>query len=377
MNNFKANFQELSILYVEDETESRKIIEDMLKSRFKNLWVADNGDLGLELFEKHHPNIIISDIRTPMSNGIEFVRRIRQLNHTVQIILVTSSSDTHYLLDAIDIGVSQYLVKPVRRKNLFQAIDHCANKTVLEWQIQKQNDYIYLLYQAVEQSPGITVITDVQGNIEYVNPKFTETTGYTLPEVQGKTNTVLKSGDHSKEFYESIWERIMVGKEWKGEFCNKKKDGTLYWEQATISPIRNEFGHITYFMKISEDSSNQHLANEMILESEAKYFGFFNHSKMPMLILNSSGQIIDANTKILEMTKLRIDEMQKKHYKDIFDLTDDQKKAFENKIGEIFENDEQGIESARLMNQNFKIMFSTFKDKDEQKLQLILCRADI
>ena len=92
---------------------------------------------------------------------------------------------------------------------------------------------------AVEQSPVCVVITDLKGDIQYVNPKFIQITGYTLAEVMGKNPRVLKSGEQSTEFYKNLWDTITAGKEWKGEFHNKKKNGELYWEGASISPIRN------------------------------------------------------------------------------------------------------------------------------------------
>ena len=106
---------------------------------------------------------------------------------------------------------------------------------------------------AVEQSPASIVITNRAGNIEYVNPKFIELTGYTLAEVLGKNPRVLKSGETNPEAYRELWETITAGKEWDGEFHNKKKNGELYWESASISPIRDHAGRITHYVAVKED----------------------------------------------------------------------------------------------------------------------------
>ncbi|MEI8350664.1 MAG: PAS domain S-box protein, partial [Candidatus Omnitrophota bacterium] len=106
---------------------------------------------------------------------------------------------------------------------------------------------------AVEQSPACVVITDLKGNIQYVNPKFTQLTGYALSEVIGKNPRILKSGEQSAEFYKNLWDTIVSGKEWRGEFHNKRKNGELYWEGAFISSIRNREGVITNFMAAKED----------------------------------------------------------------------------------------------------------------------------
>ena len=107
--------------------------------------------------------------------------------------------------------------------------------------------------QAVEQSPALVVITDTLGNIEFVNPKFCQLTGYTAREVMGKNPRILKSGNQSEDFYRDLWDTITDGKEWRGEFHNKKKNGELYWESASISPIIDEKGEATHYIAIKED----------------------------------------------------------------------------------------------------------------------------
>lgn len=109
------------------------------------------------------------------------------------------------------------------------------------------------LSRAVEQSPATTIITDPGGRIEYVNPRFTEVTGYTLREVAGQTPRILKSGQASIETYRELWKTILAGNEWRGELRNRKKDGTLYWASTSISPITDHQGAITHFLGISED----------------------------------------------------------------------------------------------------------------------------
>ena len=118
---------------------------------------------------------------------------------------------------------------------------------------KKAEKQLQLLSRSVEQSPVSIVITDPLGDTEYINPKFTEVTGYTADEVIGKNPRFLKSGEHSKEFYQDLWETILSGKEWRGEFHNKKKDGELYWENAVISPIIDENGSITHFLEAKMD----------------------------------------------------------------------------------------------------------------------------
>jgi PAS domain S-box-containing protein len=109
------------------------------------------------------------------------------------------------------------------------------------------------LYRAVENSPATVIITDHTGAIEYANPKFEQNSGYSIKKVIGKNPRILKSGVHSDDFYAELWMTLLGGNEWHGEFCNRKKNGELYWESASISPIKDEDGVITNFVAVKED----------------------------------------------------------------------------------------------------------------------------
>lgn len=109
------------------------------------------------------------------------------------------------------------------------------------------------LSSAIEQSPASVVITNLQGHIEYVNPKFTALTGYTAEEAMGNNPNILKSGAQDQAYYSELWSTISSGNVWRGQFQNRKKNGDLYWESATISPIRDLNGNITHFLAVKED----------------------------------------------------------------------------------------------------------------------------
>lgn len=113
------------------------------------------------------------------------------------------------------------------------------------------------LSSAVEQSPASVVITDLNGVIQYVNPKFTEVSGYAYNEAIGKNPRILKSGKTPEHIYVNLWKMISTGNEWKGELFNKKKNGELFWEYISISPIKNESGAITHYVAVKEDITEQ------------------------------------------------------------------------------------------------------------------------
>lgn len=115
------------------------------------------------------------------------------------------------------------------------------------------DEQLGLLSRAVEQSPVSIAITDQFGNITYVNPRFTALTGYTFAEAFGQNHRILKSGETPRETYEELWKAINSGKEWRGEFLNRKKNGELFWETVLISPILNKSGKITHFLAVEVD----------------------------------------------------------------------------------------------------------------------------
>lgn len=109
------------------------------------------------------------------------------------------------------------------------------------------------LSRVVEQSPTLVVITDANGDIEYVNPTFEQVSGYTSAEVIGRNPRILKSGTTSPKAYEELWRTIAAGHEWHGELCNRKKDGSFFWEYSIISPITGDDGQITHYVAVKED----------------------------------------------------------------------------------------------------------------------------
>ena len=120
------------------------------------------------------------------------------------------------------------------------------------------------LSRAMEQSPASIIITDRASSIEYVNPRFEQVTGYTKAEVVGKNPSVLKSGKNPPEVYEQLWAAISVGGEWRGELCNRRKNGELFWEFAAISGVRSENGEIEHYIAVKEDITERKEAQDRI-----------------------------------------------------------------------------------------------------------------
>lgn len=148
--------------------------------------------------------------------------------------------------------------------------DACAICTFLKdiTAVKQQQDELNRISRGVEFSSSAVIITDLNARIEYVNPKFSEITGYSKQEVLGKTPSVLHSGETDDEYYRQLWSTIQAGCEWKNEIYNKRKDGSFYWARNSISGIRDEHGTITNYIAIQDDVTREHeLAEKLSYQS--------------------------------------------------------------------------------------------------------------
>lgn len=173
-----------------------------------------------------------------------------------------------------------------------------ANDVTEKFRTEEQ---LLLQSAALESAANGIVITDVDGKIIWVNPAFTQSSGYSEAEVVGKNPRLLKSGKQDKSFYRKMWNTVLSGKVWRDTIINRRKDGTLYYEDLTITPIRNAAGSITRFVGIQHDITERKLAEEAQKASELRYRRLFESAKDGILIVDAdTGKIVDTNPYMLE-----------------------------------------------------------------------------
>ncbi len=210
-----------------------------------------------ELIGKHHHSLV----HHSHADGTPYPSEDCLVHHTIR------TGKTHYVRDEVfwrQDGSSfpvAYTSAPIRDEtgNITGVVvsfrDISREREVEQTRVR--------LETVIEQAAESVEITNTDGIIEYVNPAFTDITGYSYREAVGQTPRLLKSGKHPEEFYRQLWETITAGKVWRGQFTNKKKDGSLFTEEATISPVFNEAGEIINFVAVKRD-----ITTELELESQ-------------------------------------------------------------------------------------------------------------
>jgi len=297
---------QIKILLIEDNPGDVRLIQDILKESGNTRYELTHADClstGMEFLTKSEYNVLLLDLGLPESQGLSTLNKILSLSLKLPIVVLTSLTDDTAGIMAVQKGIQDYLVKGQLDSNLLvHSIRYAIERKKLQDDLVKSNEFleqrvlertsalemankklqlkieelkqtrerIELLFHAIEQSPGIIVITDNKGNIEYVNLKFMQLTGYTYEEIIGKNPRILKSGKTPPEEYKQLWDTITSGGAWRGKFCNKKKNGELYWESSIISSVRNSEGIITNFIAINEDITELTTERKLMEEEQKK-----------------------------------------------------------------------------------------------------------
>lgn len=163
-------------------------------------------------------------------------------------------------------------------------------------------DQSLLQSNALDAAANAILITDSEGRIEWVNKAFSKLTGYAPNEVLGKNPKILKSGQHSSEFYDLLWKTIKAGETWRSELINKRKDGSLYYEEMIVTPVKNASGVIENFVAIKQDITERKQNEADLRASELRFRGLFENASVGIYRSSPNGKIILANPALLKIT---------------------------------------------------------------------------
>ena len=330
------------VMLVDDEAVITMQLEKRLPSMgYDVVGTASSGEESILMARDLKPSLILMDIVMPgRLDGIDAAEIIsKELD--IPIIFLTAYTDDEFIERAKNVEPYGYIIKPFNEREIRPNIEIAIYKKELEQRQKQAVERIRKLSGIVEQSPCMIMVTDIKGNIKYVNPRFTQFTGYTSEEVIEKNLRFLKSGEIPPEVYKELWDTIMSGREWRGEFCNKKKNGELYWEYAFISPIKDVEGVINHFVAVKADITEWKQMREMLLQSEklktlgVMTYGISHEFSNILAVISGSVQLLKESYK--DSVPPRCDE----------ELMD--------KLGIIRESTDNGAEIIRMMNEYIKV----------------------
>jgi two-component system cell cycle sensor histidine kinase/response regulator CckA len=262
----------LRVLIVDDVAADRELLTAELdRSGFQcRVDVAETLDEVRAKLEAGRYDFALADYRLKGWRGTDVITEIRRRGLNVPVILVTGTMGEEFADECLRAGASDFVLKH-RMNRLPGAVRRALEEKRIKDEHADVLERNRRLSVAVDQSPAAVFITDPQGNIEYVNRRLTEITGYTPEDAIGQTPRLFQSGKTPDEVYEKLWDTITRGGAWRSELLNRRKNGELYWSQVSISPIRDGEGRITHFVAVHEDISERKWAEDAIREREERF----------------------------------------------------------------------------------------------------------
>lgn len=236
------NLKNLTILYVEDDDIIRTEFTEALNRIFGKVMPAINGSEALSIYQEFsgkNIDLIISDVDMPVMNGLTLLEKIRENDNKIPFIFTTAHSEVDFLLKAISLNISEYLIKPINTRALKSKVEILFGKIFKE--NKKNNNHEELSeYVSVINQVAIVSRTDENGMITDVNDFFCEVSGYSKEELIGSNHNIVRHPNNAKLFYENMWNELKQGNIWKGKIKNLSKNGEDYFFISTIIPIFNK-----------------------------------------------------------------------------------------------------------------------------------------
>ena len=242
------------ILIIDDTKLNLEMMKAMLQGEYRIL-TATNGPDGLHVARTEKIDLILLDVEMTGMDGFETCTRLKSdpATENIPVIFVTARDEVSEETKGLALGAIDYIIKPISSPVVKARVRNHVRMKQQQDQLHQTNLHLRQLSAAVEQSPVSVVITDTEANIAYVNPRFAELTGYTPEELHGKNPRILQSPETPAATYADMWRTLVAGQTWRGEFCNKRKNGELYWESASIKPLTNDDGQITHYVGVKSD----------------------------------------------------------------------------------------------------------------------------
>ena len=248
--------QNLKLLYVEDNDDARQITIVILEELFDNIVIAKNGQDGLDKFKDNDIDLIITDINMPKLNGLEMIKKIREIDKDIPILVLSAYNESGYFLDSIKMGVEGYLLKPIDMDQFAGVLAKVVQKIKLKDEVEK-NVHFLKEYEEATNTSSIVSKTDSRGIITYANSNFCKISGYSKEELIGKNHNIIRHEDMDSKAFFDMWDTIKNKKQiWTGTVKNKTKNGKSYYVQSTVKPVLDQNSNIIEYIALRNDITN-------------------------------------------------------------------------------------------------------------------------
>ena len=253
------------ILAIDDTPANLMTLGAALEGEFE-LQFATSGPDGIALALEAPPDLILLDVMMPEVDGFETYRRLSALValKEIPVVFITALDNFDSEVHGLTLGAADYITKPIHVNVARQRIRNLLERELWRKEVTLQRDSLRKLSVAVEQSPVSVAITGLDACLEYVNPRFTEITGYSEAEVLGKNPRMFQSGLTNHKTHLDLWDKLTHGQIWTGEFINRHKNGEVYWAGSQIAPVKDSAGLVTHYVALCSDISDRKAMEQKI-----------------------------------------------------------------------------------------------------------------
>ena len=304
--NQEAMFGRKKLLLVDDNLLSLEELQQVLRADYE-LFTASGGRESLVKAGSVRPDLILLDVLMPDMDGYEVMAALKNDSATrdIPVIFITARTDADSEVLALSTGAVDFIHKPIKEETVrarvrlhlelaghrehMQAMNRRLEQSLADTRLAQSR--LEILSTAIEQSPTSVLITGADALIQYVNPRFTQESGYSADEAIGQNPRMLNSGLTDPALFRDLWHHLRRGEPWSGTFTNRRKSGEIYWEEAHIAPVKDTGGRTTHYVGVKLDISDRLQAEEQLRLSEARLHAITDSALDAILMMDPQGNI--------------------------------------------------------------------------------------
>lgn len=242
----------MKLMLVEDDDVLRERLERILRREVTSVRSFSKPSEALENFDEFAPDVIVTDIKMPGMSGLDMVKVIRRTFPDIPVVIASAFSEPNMFLQAIELKVENYVVKPIDVEKLMETLTQIAAQINLKKEFKEKESLLTQYQHIVDVSANIS-ITNPEGIITYVNDRFCQLSGYSRDELIGQPHHIVNHPDMPHDLFRQLWNTILSKKVWQGIIKNRRKDGSTFYVDTTIAPVLDSAGEITEFISIKID----------------------------------------------------------------------------------------------------------------------------